>query len=99
MKDRSFAVFIVCSLLICIPLSFYFQSSNVFLGDQKVKNTEGVLALGQVSEIFFMFLIPFFFRKLGVKWMLATGMLFWVLRYGLFANALVGGKKLIGALR
>ena len=45
------------------------------------------MTLGQVSEIFFLFLIPFFFRKLGVKYILAIGMLFWVLRYILFANA------------
>lgn len=87
MKDRSFAVFIVCSLLICIPLSFYFQSTNGFLGEMGVSNTEGVMTLGQVSEIFFLLLVPFFFRKLGVKWMLTIGMGFWVFRYVLFANA------------
>jgi nucleoside transporter len=86
MKDRSFAVFVICSLLICIPLSFYFQSTNVFLAESKVDNTEGVMTLGQVSEIFFLFLIPFFFRRLGVKKMLAIGMFFWVLRYVLFAG-------------
>jgi nucleoside transporter len=87
LKDPSFAVFIVCSLLVCIPLSFYFQSTNMFLGYCNVANTEGVMSLGQVSEIFFLFLIPVFFRKLGIKKMLAIGMLFWVLRYLLFANA------------
>ncbi|HUF61629.1 MAG TPA: MFS transporter [Verrucomicrobiales bacterium] len=87
MRDRSFAVFIICSLLICIPLSFYFQSTNGFLQAMGVPNSEGVMTLGQVSEIFFLFLVPFFFRKLGVKKMLLIGMLFWVLRYLLFANA------------
>jgi len=87
MKDPSFAIFIVCSLLICIPLSFYFQSTNGFLTAMGVGNSEGVMALGQVSEIFFLLLLPFFFRHLGVKKMLAIGMLFWVLRYTLFAKA------------
>lgn len=87
MKDRSFAVFIFCSLLICIPLSFYFQSTNGFLSEMGVGNSEGVMTLGQVSEIFFLLLLPLFFRKLGVKKMLAIGMLFWVLRYTLFATA------------
>lgn len=87
LKDKSFAIFIACSLLICIPLSFYFQSANKFLGHCKVPNTEGVMTLGQVSEIVFLFLLPVFFRKLGVKKMLAIGMLFWVLRYVLFANS------------
>jgi nucleoside transporter len=87
MKDPSFAVFIICSFLVCIPLSFYFQSANGFLKEMGVANSEGVMTLGQVSEIFFLLLIPFFFRKLGVKKMLIIGMLFWVLRYVLFAQS------------
>jgi len=87
MKDPSFAIFIVCSFLVCIPLSFYFQSANGFLKEMGVANSEGVMTLGQVSEIFFLLSVPFFFRKLGVKNMLMIGMLFWVLRYVLFANA------------
>ncbi len=87
MKDPSFAVFIVCSFLVCIPLSFYFQSANGFLKEMGVANSEGVMTLGQVSEIFFLLLVPFFFRKLGVKKMLMVGMFFWVARYVLFAEA------------
>ncbi|MFT7511144.1 MAG: nucleoside transporter [Candidatus Omnitrophota bacterium] len=87
MKDRSFAMFIVSSLLICIPLSFYFQSTNGFLTQMGVPNSEGVMTLGQVSEILFLFMIPFFFRKFGVKIMLGIGMAFWVIRYALFASA------------
>jgi nucleoside transporter len=87
MKDRSFAVFIFCSFLTCIPLSFYFQSANGFLKEMGISNSEGVMTLGQVSEIFFLLLVPYFFRKLGVKKMLMVGMFFWVLRYVLFANA------------
>ena len=89
MKDPSFAIFIICSLLLCIPLSFYFQLANGYLGEMGVGNSEGVMTLGQVSEIFFLFLIPFFFRKLGVKKMLLIGMGFWVLRYVLFALSLI----------
>ena len=87
MKDRSFAIFIFCSFLTCIPLSFYFQSANGFLKEMGISNSEGVMTLGQVSEIFFLLLVPYFFRKLGVKKMLMIGMFFWVLRYILFANA------------
>jgi nucleoside transporter len=87
MKDKSFAIFIICSFLLCIPLSFYFQSANGFLKEMGVANSEGVLTLGQVSEIFFLLLVPWFFRKLGVKKMLLIGMAFWVLRYVLFAQA------------
>lgn len=87
MRDPSFAIFIICSLLICIPLSFYYQSANGYLKAMGVNNSEGVMTLGQFSEIFFMLLVPFFFRKLGVKMMLMVGMFCWVLRYVLFANA------------
>ncbi len=87
MKDKSFAIFIICSFLLCIPLSFYFQSANGFLKEMGVANSEGVLTLGQFSEIFFLLLVPWFFRKLGIKKMLLIGMAFWSLRYVLFAQA------------
>ena len=85
MKQPSFAIFVVCSFLICIPLSFYFQSANGFLGEVGMQDTAAKMTLGQVSEIFFMLLMPFFFIRLGVKWMLVVGMLFWTGRYFLFA--------------
>ena len=85
MKDRSFSVFIICSLLLCIPLSFYYQSANGYLKAMDINNSEGVMALGQVSEIFFLLLVPFLLMRLGVKKMLLIGMLFWVLRYIFFA--------------
>ena len=94
MKERSFAIFIVCSLLLCIPLSFYFGSANAFLKDRGVANSEGVMTLGQVSEILFLLAIPFLLRRIGVKWMLSIGMLFWVLRYALFAAAPPSGGML-----
>jgi nucleoside transporter len=95
MRDPSFAIFIVCSLLLCIPLSFYFQSTNGFLKAMGVANSEGVMTLGQVSEILFLLAIPMLFRKIGVKWMLATGMAFWVLRYLLFAAATPSNHALL----
>ena len=87
MRDKSFATFIICSFLLCIPLSFYYQSANGFLKEMGVANSEGVLTLGQFSEIFFLLLVPWFFRKLGIKKMLLIGMAFWSLRYVLFAQA------------
>ena len=86
MKDRSFAVFVLASLLVCIPLAFYYSFANYFLNDVGV--TKVVLkmgVLGQGSEIIFMLVMPFFFRRLGVKKMLLFGMLAWVVRYVLFA--------------
>jgi len=41
--------------------------------------------MGQMSEIFFMLVMPFFFARLGVKKMLLIGMASWATRYLLFA--------------
>lgn len=84
-KDPSFFIFAACSFLICIPLAFYYArtyefASNMSFGDK----TGGVMALGQVSEIFFMAMVPFFLSKFGVKNMLLIGMLAWAARYALF---------------
>lgn len=85
MKDRSFAIFTISSLLICIPLAFYYNFANLFLNESGVENAAGKMTMGQMSEVFFMLVMPFFFKRLGVKKMLLTGMVFWVLRYVLFA--------------
>ncbi len=85
LKDRSFAVFAISSFLICIPLQFYYAFTNPFLNEIGVSNAAGKMTMGQMSEVFFMLLIPWFFRRLGVKYMLAVGMLSWIARYVLFA--------------
>jgi nucleoside transporter len=85
LKDPPFAIFVVSSFLICIPLAFYYQSANGFLGEVGMKNPAAKMTLGQMSEIFFMLVMPFFFARLGVKKMLMVGMAAWILRYVLFA--------------
>ncbi len=85
MKDRNFAVFVICALLICIPLSFYYNFTNMFLNEIGVENAAGKMTLGQMSEVFFMLVMPFFFVRLGVKNMLIIGMLAWAARYLLFS--------------
>ena len=85
MKDRSFAVFVLGSLLICIPLAFYFSFTNAFLNERGVENAAGIMTMGQMSEVVFMLVMPFFFVRLGVKRMLLVGMLAWFGRYLLFA--------------
>jgi nucleoside transporter len=83
----SFYVFIISALLICIPLAAYYNFTQLFLEAAQVKNIAATQTLGQMSETLFMLAMPFMFRRLGVKWMLAVGMLAWVLRYTLFALA------------
>ncbi|MDX1482715.1 MAG: MFS transporter, partial [Woeseiaceae bacterium] len=92
-----FYVFIVCSLLICIPLAAYYNFAPIFAAnavyDQGTSNAltgllpnpSSLMSMGQMSEVVFMLLMPLFFARLGVKWMLAIGMAAWVLRYLLFA--------------
>ncbi len=85
MKDRSFAVFVIGSLLICIPLSFYYSFANLYLNESGMQDAATKMTLGQMSEVLFLVLIPFFFARLGVKKMLLIGMVAWTLRYLLFA--------------
>ncbi len=84
-RDRAFAVFAVCSLLICVPLAFYYSFANLYLNDLGMQGAAGKMTLGQMSEALFLLAMPFFFRRLGVKWMLLVGMIAWVVRYVLFA--------------
>jgi Na+/melibiose symporter-like transporter len=85
LKKPAFLVFAVCSTLICIPLAYYYGQTSAYLGAAGFTEAGSTMTLGQMSEIIFMILIPFFFRKLGVKMMLMIGMACWVARYALFA--------------
>lgn len=85
LKNRSYLVFFIASVAICIPLAFYYNFTNPFLNEVGVKSAAGIQAFGQVSELAFMVLMPLFFVRLGVKRMLAMGMIAWALRYVCFA--------------
>ncbi|MDB5086183.1 MAG: nucleoside transporter, partial [Mucilaginibacter sp.] len=85
LKNKSYLVFFLASVAICIPLAFYYNFTNPFLNEVGVKRAAGIQTLGQVSEFAFMVAMPFFFVRLGVKKMLAMGMLAWALRYVFFA--------------
>ncbi len=85
LKNPPFLVFAACSMLICVPLAYYYGQTSAYLGAAGFKQAASTMTLGQMSEIIFMLLIPFFFRRLGVKMMLLVGMGCWVLRYVLFS--------------
>lgn len=91
-KDRSFTVFFIASILICIPLSFYYSLTNLFLTDAGMKNATSNMTFGQFSEAIFILLIPVFFRWLGVKWMIAFGMVAWAVRFLLFGYGDAGAN-------
>ena len=90
LKDKNFLIFFLSSLLICIPLAFYYQETNMFLNELGVENAASKMTMGQMSETIFLFLMPFFFLRLGVKKMLLIGMAAWVIRYFLFSYGNTG---------
>jgi nucleoside transporter len=85
LKNKSYLVFFLASVAICVPLAFYYNFTNRFLNEVGVTAAAGKQSLGQMSELLFMILMPLFFVRLGVKKMLAIGMLAWVIRYVCFA--------------
>lgn len=85
LKDRSFFILFISSILICIPLMFYYSFTNLFFNEVGFENAAGKMTMGQMSEIIFLLVMPFFFVRLGVKKMVAVGMAAWVIRYMLFA--------------
>ena len=67
LKDKNFLIFFVSSIFICIPLAFYYQNANPFLSEIGMDNPTGKMTIGQISEVFFMLLLPYFFKKFGFK--------------------------------
>lgn len=92
LKDSRYLVFFISSILICIPLAFYYQETNKFLNEIGMKAAAGNMAFGQLSEVGFMLLLPLFLKKYGIKKTLIVGMLAWVIRYVLFAFGDVGSQ-------
>jgi nucleoside transporter len=90
LKSKDFFVFFISSILICIPLAFYYQNANPFLSNIGLENPTGKMTIGQISEVLFMLSLPIFFKKFGFKYTLLMGMLAWVIRYILFAYGNAG---------
>jgi nucleoside transporter len=86
LKKRPYLVFVIASILACIPLTFYFSFTNAYLNDVGVVNAAGKMTLGQVSEVGVMLLMPFIFRRITVRGVLMLGLICWSVRYGLLAS-------------
>ena len=95
LRDRNFLVFFISSVLICIPLAFYYQNASPFLTEIGTTNSTGKLSIGQMSEFLFMLLLPIFLLRFGIKKTLLLGMLAWAVRYVMFAY---GGEDNISSL-
>ena len=85
LQNRNFLIFFISSILICIPLAFYYQNANPFLTDIGLENPTGKMTIGQISEVLFLLLLPVFFTRFGFKKTILVGMGAWALRYLLFA--------------
>lgn len=92
MRQRSFLIFILCATLISIPLAMYYAYASAYLGSAGIENVGGTMAIGQMSELAFMFSMPWLYRRFGVKPLLLVGMIAWGLRYLLFAIGDGGGS-------
>ena len=90
LKDRNFLIFFISSILICIPLAFYYSNANPFLVEIGLSNATGKMAIGQVSEAVFLLLLPILFVRFGFKKTILIGMLAWAIRYLLFAYGNAG---------
>lgn len=90
LKDRSFLVFFLGSVLLCVPLAFYYNFTNLFLNESGMEGAAAKMSMGQMSEVAFLIAMPWFFKRLGVKWMLLVGMAAWALRYLLFSWGDIG---------
>ncbi|MEM7380783.1 MAG: MFS transporter [Bacteroidota bacterium] len=90
LKNKNFLIFFLASVLICIPLAFYYQHAGQFLGEVGMSNPAGKMTIGQGSEILFMLLLPFFFTRFGFKRTMIVAMLAWAVRYLLFAYGNAG---------
>tara|TARA_B110000438_G_C15740502_1_gene618235 strand:- start:156 stop:1328 length:1173 start_codon:yes stop_codon:yes gene_type:complete len=90
LKDTKYLIFFISSILICIPLAFYYQHANQFLNELGMQKAAAVMTLGQISEALFILLLPVFLKRYGIKTTLIVGMLAWVVRYVLFAYGDIG---------
>ncbi|WP_209581274.1 MULTISPECIES: nucleoside permease [unclassified Sphingobacterium] len=90
LKDKNFLIFFVSSVLICIPLAFYYSNANPFLSEIGLENATGKMTIGQASEVLFLLALPIFFTRFGFKKTILVGMLAWVIRYLLFAYGNAG---------
>ncbi len=90
LKDKNFLIFFISSILICIPLAFYYQNANPFLSNIGMDNPTGKMTIGQASEVIFLLFLPIFFKRFGFKITILIGMLAWAIRYALFAYGNAG---------
>lgn len=86
MKEPSFAVFVIASILACIPLTFYYSFANAYLNDLHINNAGAMMTLGQWAELVMLLAMPLLFRFVSIRGVLLIGLASWALRYLLLAQ-------------
>ena len=92
---RPFWILLAATFMIMVPMAFYYAYFNNFLVESNAvvvvfgQRWEGTAlqSLGQVSELVFLLLLPFFLARVGIKGVFLLGIGSWTLRYALFAFA------------
>ncbi len=87
LKKPSFAIFIACMFLICIPLYFYFVNMNLYLTELGWTLSAAKMSLAQISDIVFLILLPLMLKTFGYKKTIFVGILCWAIRYFLLAGS------------
>lgn len=85
LKNSSYLIFFIGSILVCIPLSFYYNFANPFLNEVGMEGAAGKMSWGQISELGFMLVLPVALARYGIKKIILAGMVAWALRYVCFA--------------
>lgn len=99
-KERQMLVFFIFSLLLGAALQITNAFGGPFLSDFRhthpdsfgVKHPNLLLSISQISETFFILLIPFFLKRFGIKNVILFSIMAWVLRFALFGLGDPGGK-------
>lgn len=91
-KDRNFAIFAFSSFLILLPGMFYWGFCNLYLNEVKMTAPMFKQTYGQMAETVFLAIMPFFFARLGVKWMMLIGMVSWIARFTCFSYGQIGAS-------
>ncbi len=93
LKKPSFAIFILCMFLICIPLYFYFVNLGIYLTELKWENMLVKTSFAQISDVIFFLLLPLFLKRFGYKITIFIGLACWVARYFALSTSVDAGAS------
>jgi nucleoside transporter len=81
LKNPDHRVVFVVAGLVAIPLASFYPYSPPHMRELGLQHTTAWMALGQVTELFWMFTLGYFLTRFRLKWIFLTGLVFTVLRF------------------